>query len=260
MKNKINDLKTIMQLAQNDIKSRYANSFLGIVWAFVMPLITILVFWYVFQMGFKNLPVGDAPYILWFAAAYIPWVFFADIILSGSGSLVEYSFLVRKIKFNIGTIPIIKLISAFFVHAFFIVFLLMMFIIYGYDFSFYNLQIIYYTVATAIYGLGLVWLLSALTVFFKDMLSLVNVCVQIGFWVTPILWNEESMVDAGVARVLQLNPMNYIITGYRDSVIFNKWFWENPSGTIYFWSVTGIIFILGLVIFKKLKPFFADEV
>ena len=65
-------MNTILQLAKNDIRSRYSNSLLGIVWAFVMPLVTILVFWYVFQRGFKNLPVGDAPYILWFSAAYIP--------------------------------------------------------------------------------------------------------------------------------------------------------------------------------------------
>lgn len=260
MENKVSGLRMIIQLARNDIKSRYANSFLGIIWAFVMPLITILVFWYVFQMGFKNLPVGDAPYILWFSAAYIPWVFFSDMIISGSGSLIEYSFLVKKIKFNVGTIPIIKLVSSAFVHLFFIVFLFIMFGVYGYGFNPYNLQVIYYALATAVYGLGLVWLLSALSVFFKDMISIVNVCIQIGFWITPILWNEESMVDESVAKVLSLNPMHYIINGYRESFIFHNWFWENGSGTLYFWTVTIIIFIIGALIFRRLKPFFADEV
>jgi len=260
MENKSGAFRTIIQLAKNDIKARYANSFLGIIWAFVMPLITILVFWYVFQMGFKNLPVGNAPYILWFSAAYIPWVFFSDIIISGSGSLIEYSFLVKKIKFNVEAIPIIKLVSSAFVHLFFIVFLIVMFGVYEYGFNLCNLQIIYYTLATAVYGLGLVWLLSASAVFFKDTISIVNVCIQIGFWITPILWNEESMVDENVAKVLSLNPMHYIINGYRDSLIFNKWFWENGSDTLYFWTITIIIFIMGVLVFRRLKPFFADEV
>ena len=68
-----------------------------------MPLITILVFWYVFQLGFKNLPVGDAPYILWFSVAYISWIFFTDELISGSNSLVEYSFLVKKIHIHYRT-------------------------------------------------------------------------------------------------------------------------------------------------------------
>ena len=116
-------LHTLIQLSRNDIKAKYANSLLGIVWAFAMPLVTILVFWYVFHLGFKNLPVGNAPYILWFSAAYVPWIFFVDLTTFGCNSLVEYSFLVKKIKFNIQYIPIVKTLSALFVHVFFVIFL-----------------------------------------------------------------------------------------------------------------------------------------
>ena len=60
---RLDKVKTVFELSRNDIKARYSNSLLGIIWAFAMPLITILVFWYVFQLGFKNLPVGNAPYM-----------------------------------------------------------------------------------------------------------------------------------------------------------------------------------------------------
>lgn len=253
-------IRTLIQLSRNDIKSKYSNSLLGIVWAFAMPLVTILVFWYVFQLGFKNLPVGDAPYILWFSAAYIPWIFFVDITTAGCNSLVEYSFLVKKIKFDIEYIPLLKLISALFVHLFFIVFLVIMYVIYGYSISGYNLQIFYYTFATCALGLGLTWLLSSITVFFKDMNSLFSVIIQIGFWVTPILWNEETMVNETVKSVLSLNPMHYIVNGYRDSLLFHEGFWNNPKETISFWGITVFIWILGRIVFKKLSPFFADEV
>ena len=162
----MNGINTIFRLACNDIKSKYANSILGILWAFVMPLITILVFWYVFQVGLKNLPVADVPYILWFTVAYIPWIFFVDIVVSGSNSLVEYSFLVKKIKFEVELIPIVKLCSAFLVHLCFDLFLCVMYGYFGYEFKIYNLQIIYYTIAAGIYGLGLSYFLSAVVVFF----------------------------------------------------------------------------------------------
>lgn len=253
-------LRTLFQLARNDIKSKYSNSLLGIVWAFAMPLVTILVFWYVFQLGFKNLPVGDAPYILWFSAAYVPWIFFVDMTTSGCNSLVEYSFLVKKIKFNIEYIPMMKVLSAGFVHLFFICFLLVMYVFYGYGFSIYNVQILYYSFAAAILGLGMIWLLSAVNVFLKDMNSFYNVIIQVGFWVTPILWNEDTMVNASVKKVLTCNPMHYIVNGYRNSLLFKKWFWESPGETALFWGITAGFWLIGIFVFRKLKPFFADEV
>lgn len=251
---------TLIQLSRNDIRAKYANSILGIVWAFAMPLVTILVFWYVFQLGFKNLPVGNAPYILWFSAAYIPWIFFVDMTTSGCNSLVEYSFLVKKIKFNIQYIPFMKMISSLFVHAFFIIFLFVMYFIYGYRFNLYNLQVIYYTFCVCALGVGLTWLLSAINVFFKDLNSLYNVIIQIGFWITPILWNEDTMVDEGVKRVLAVNPMHYVVNGYRDSLLYQKGLWENPYETVSFWAITVAFIVLGRLTFIKLSPFFADEV
>ena len=256
----MNRLNTIVRLAKNDLRAKYANSLLGITWAFAMPLITILVFWYVFQLGFKNLPVGDAPFILWFSAAYVPWIFFVDITTTGCNSLVEYSFLVKKIKFDVDCIPAVKVISALLVHVFFIVFLLVMYLVYGFRFSIYNLQIIYYTLATCALGYGLARLLAAINVFFKDINSLYNIIVQIGFWVTPILWNEDTMENETIKHVLSINPMHYIANGYRDSLIFRKWFWNNMPETVCFWIITGSILIIGKVVFNKLSPYFADEV
>ena len=253
-------LQTLFQLAGNDIKSKYANSLLGITWAFAMPLATILVFWYVFQMGFRNPPIENAPYILWFSAAYIPWIFFSDVTTSGCNSLVEYSFLVKKIRFNVRYIPVVKLLSALFVHCFFILFLMGMYLFYGYDLQLYNIQLLYYTFCTSVLGLGLTWLLSAITVFFKDLNSLYSIIIQIGFWVTPILWNEDTMQVERVRRILAVNPMHYVVNGYRQALFEQQWFWENPYETVGFWAITALICIVGRFVFLKLEPFFSDEV
>ena len=95
----------IMNLARNDFRARYSASFLGAVWAFVQPLITILVFWFVFQMGFKSAPVDNIPYILWFIPAYVPWIYFSDILTSCAGCMQEYSYLVKKVRFHIEILP-----------------------------------------------------------------------------------------------------------------------------------------------------------
>ena len=251
---------TILQLALNDMKARYSNSIMGIIWIFLVPLVSIFVFWYVFEMGLKNPPINNVPYIIWFITAYIPWLYFSDIITMGSSSLIEYSFLVKKIRFNIEYIPLIKVCSAFGVHLFFMCFLFIMYRMQGYRFNVYNLQIVYYSIATTILGSVLAYLLSALTVFFKDMISVVNIGIQIGFWVTPILWNEGELIDTTVKRIISLNPMYYIVNGYRDSFIYERGFWEKPIETLYFWGITFILAIFANIFFRKLSPFFADEV
>ena len=253
-------LKLLLELARNDIKSRYSNSILGILWAFAIPMATIAVFWFVFQVGFRNVPVGDAPYILWFSAAYIPWIFFTDALTSGCHCLVEYSYLVKKIRFNAILIPAVKLLSALFVHLFFIVVLCVMRLCYGLPFTVHAVQMLYYSAAAGLFTLGLVYLLSAFTVFFKDTVSIVNIIVQIGFWVTPVMWNEETMLSDEVRHILKLNPMHYIVSGYRDCFLNETWLWNDSGNGLYFWTVTIILLFVGIGVFRKLSPFFADEV
>ena len=113
----------LLNLAKNDLKSRYAGSFFGIVWALIQPLVTILVFWYVFQVGFKTAPVNNVEFILWFAAAYIPWVYFNDGLMSTTNCLYEYNYLIKKIKFPVSLLPLVKVCSSAMIHSFFICFI-----------------------------------------------------------------------------------------------------------------------------------------
>ena len=68
------------------------------------------------------------------------------------------------------------------------------------------------------------------------------------------------MVNDSVRRVLGINPMHYIVNGYRDSLLFHKWFWEEPYETASFWIITIVFWVIGRMVFRKLSPFFADEV
>ena len=110
----------ILQLTIRDFKSRYLGSYLGLLWAFIQPVITILIFWFVFEVGFKSAPVGDSPFILWLMTGIIPWFFISESLASGTGSVVENSYLVKKIVFRVSMLPVVKLLSALVVHVFFV--------------------------------------------------------------------------------------------------------------------------------------------
>ena len=256
--------KLIMQLAKNDFKTKYAGSYLGIIWAFVQPIVTVLVYWFVFQKGLRSNGVNTSagisvPFVLWLVAGLVPWFFFSDALNGGTNALVEYSYLVKKVVFKISILPIVKVLSALFVHLFFILFTLVLYAGYRFYPDLFTLQIFYYSLCTFVFVLGLTYATSAMLGFFRDLTQIINILLQVGVWMTPIMWNIDTMdLPPVLITIFKLNPMFYVVAGYRDALINKVWFWERPAMTIYFWFVTAVILGVGLVIFKRLKPHFAD--
>ena len=251
--------KLVLSLAKNDFKTKYAGSYLGIVWAFIQPIVTILVYWFVFSVGLKAATVSDYPFVLYLVSGIVPWFFFQDALNGGTNALIEYNYLVKKVVFKISILPIVKIISALFVHVFFVVFALILCACYGYTPSLYTLQIIYYSICTFLLVLGLVYATSAIVIFFRDLTQIISIFLQVGVWLTPIMWDINMLSShPWLIKLFKLNPMYYVVTGYRDSMLGHVGIWNHASWTIYFWVVTILLFGLGSVIFKRLKPHFAD--
>lgn len=251
------DRTILWRLALNDLKAKFASSFLGIIWAFIQPLVTILVFWFVFEVGFRNPPVSNVPFIVWFVPAYLSWSFFSEALISGTNCLMEYSYLVKKVNFRVSVIPVVKIMSSAFVHLGFILFIFLILFVYELPCTPHNLQVIYYFFCLCFLLLGLCWLLAAVAPFVKDTTNIVNVFIQIGFWMTPILWDPDTM-NPLVRNILKLNPMFYICRGYRDCFVDHIWFWQRGYTNVFFWIETIVLFLMGAYLFKKLRPQFAD--
>jgi ABC-type polysaccharide/polyol phosphate export permease len=247
----------LLQLVIRDFKSKYLGSYLGILWAFIQPLITIFILWFVFQVGFKSVPVEDCPFLLWLVTGIIPWFFFADACGNTSQSIVEYNYLVKKIAFDIRLLPLVRLLSALIIHFFFLVVLILFYLVFQYPVSIHALQLVYYLGALLVLLLGGAYLTASILVFFRDVGQLVAMGLQLGFWGTPIFWSLD-MIPEKYHFMIKLNPVFYIINGYREALIYKKWFWENPGLTCYFWVFAFLLFITGVMVFIKLKPHFAD--
>lgn len=253
----IDDRKVIFDLGKNDFKAKYTNSLLGIIWAFMLPLTIILVLWFVFQVGFRSAPVDDIPFILWYIPAFLAWNFFTDAFGNGAACIFDYSYLVKNMKFRVSTLPVVKIISASFVHMFFIVFIFVMYAIYGRYPNVYNIQVIYYYFCMVVLLLGVTWIMSALSVFSRDVLNIISLIVQVGFWATPLVWDPSTMPRT-VQIIVKINPMYYICVGYRETFSAKIWFWEHPCLTAYFWAFALIQLAIGAYVFHKLRPQFAD--
>lgn len=253
-----NNKSLIFNLAKNDFRTKYVGSYLGIIWAFIQPITTILIYWFVFEFGLKSTsPIKGIPFVLWFIAGLIPWFFFQEALLNATNSLIEYSYLVKKVVFKISILPIVKIVSALFVHLVFIMFIILLFFAYGYSVNLHILQAIYYSFCTFFLALSVSYATASIIIFFKDLGQVIGILLQIGMWMTPIMWSY-TIVPVNLQWILKLNPLYYIVEGYRDTFINKVWFWERYNQTIYFWIISGLIFIFSTIIFKKLKPHFSD--
>ncbi len=253
----------IWKLAKNDFKKRYAGSYLGFLWALVQPVVTVLMYWIVFDKVFQTraqmVASGvEVPYVLHLTAGLVPWFYFSEAITNGTNALLEYSYLVKKVVFNISILPIIKLIAATFIHVFFVAVLLVVAAFYGYYPTIYTLQVIYYSFCLFILVLAMSYCTCAVVVFFRDLAQIINIGLQVGMWVTPILWNITMINDDNVITLFKLNPLVYIVNGYRNAIYGDEWFFEHFYSSTYFWIFTVTLFCVGSLIFKRLKVHFAD--
>ena len=189
LKELVKNRRLMWDLAKADFRKRFVGSYFGIVWMFVQPIVTVLIYWVIFgPYGFKSAPpVPNASYVQWLVPGIAPWFFFAEALNCGTGCLQEYNYLVKKVVFKVEMLPIIKLISCLFVHAFFVLIMFFVFLISGEMPNIAWLQVIYYAFAASMLALAISYFTSAIQVFFKDMAQIVSICLQFGMWMTPIM-------------------------------------------------------------------------
>lgn len=249
----------IWKLAKNDFRKRYAGSYMGALWAMAQPVVTVGMYYVVFDliMDAGGRSASDVPFVLFLTAGLVPWFFFSEALNNGTNAMLEYNYLVKKVVFKISVLPIIKIIAATFIHAFFVCILLVVAVIYGYYPSVYTLQIFYYSACLFVFVLALCYTTCSIVIFFKDLSQIINILLQIGMWATPILWDINTLNNRWIF-VLKLNPLVYIVNGYRSAVYEQQWFFQDFFSTMYFWIVTVVLFGVGAAVFKRLKVHFAD--
>lgn len=247
-----------ISLVKNDFKSRFNGSLFGILWAIVQPMITILVYWFVFSIGLRSGDRPDGtPYILWLICGMVPWFFFSEALGAVSNSFIEYAYLVKKVQFRLGIIPLIKIGSSLIMHGIFFVIATIVLNFYGYLADWFYLQILYYAAVASVLLVGLGLLFSSITVFFRDMSQIVGIIIQIGFWVIPIVWGAE-VLPPKLKIIFQMNPVYYIIEGYRESLLSGVPFWKHPVQMVYNFLLCAVVLVVGIKVFRKLRPNFSD--
>ena len=247
----------IMALAVSDFKGRFSGSYLGIFWGIIQPLSTILLFWFVFQVGFRSNPIDNVPFILWLAAGMIPWNYFYDAWFSGTGTFTSYSYIVKKVVFKIEVLPLVKAISSAILNLIFNGILIIIYCLYGRFMGFHLFDMLYFSFCLFVLTLGLSYITATLNVFIKDVGQFMGIILQILMWMTPLMWSY-NMIPESMSWFYKLNPLHYILNGYRESLINGRWFYYHWVQMIWFWIITITVLIIGRKLLNRMKDHFAD--
>ncbi len=243
----------LMVLAQRDIKVRYKQTVLGVAWAVIQPLATMLLFSLVFGRLAK-IPSDGLPYPIFVYAGLLPWTFFANAISTSGNSLVGQQHLISKVYFPRLIIPLSSIGTGLIDFAIAALILLAMMVYYGIGWSFNLLAVPFLVVAVIFISLGVGTLLSALTVSYRDFRFVIPFMVQFWMWATPVVY-PASMFPEKWQWVLFLNPMAGLIEGFRSAFLGRPFDWPGISISL---AVATCVFLLGIFYFEKMERRFAD--
>lgn len=252
-----NFFRTAMDFSVNDFKKKYSGSALGIAWAYIQTIMMVIIYWIVFQFGLRVGGASGTPFLAWFIAGYMPWMLFSDIISSSVGCMSEYSYIVKKVVFNVDIIPLAKIIVCMFIHFAFLLIVLVVAFAYGIFTGVYLLQILYYLIALLLLVIPLAFICSVVSAFFKDFGQIIGIVLNVLMWATPIVW-DFSIVSPEFTIFFKINPMFYIIDGFRNSILFGTSLFESIGNGIYFWLVVAFLWIKCMKIYRRLVPHLAD--
>lgn len=244
-------------LSWRDIKVRYKQTVLGVLWAIIRPLLTMIVFTFVFGRIAKMPVAGTAPYSIMVFAGLLPWQFFSNSLTESSNSLVGNERLITKVYFPRLIIPVSSVITSFIDFLISFALLLALFIIYRYTppVQIFLMPMFWIMAFLASFGPGLY--LTALNVKYRDFRYIIPFIVQFGLFISPVGYSSMQ-VGSKWQAIYSLNPMVGVIDAFRWCIVKDA---PNPMLQHPFYiSLTVIVFFMWLSIyqFRKMEKNFAD--
>jgi len=245
-------------LSWRDITVRYKQTVIGVAWALIRPVMTMIVFTVIFGRLAKLPTEGNAPYAIMVYAALLPWQFFASSLSESSNSLITNANLITKVYFPRLIIPastVVTNLVDFFI-SFVILLLLMGYYQYPPTMRFLLLPAFLLIAFLTSFGVGL--FLTSLNVKYRDFRYVVPFIIQFGFYVSPVGYSS-SIIPEKYRLLYSLNPMVGVIDGFRWAILGGKSMIYLP-GFLLSLSITIFFLIIGIGFFRKMEKSFADVI
>jgi ABC-type polysaccharide/polyol phosphate export permease len=244
----------LASLARQELRRTYAGSAAGIAWAVLTPLVPLVCFTAVFSLGLR-LELGRAPYVLSFAAAYVPWVLLSSAIGSGVGSIIAQRHLVKRVRFPLQIVSASSVVVQSLPHAFLLALTLVASLSSGYAGVRGLLLLPYFYGCAIVLAHGIGMMLSGLAVIVRDVQQVLPSLLNVWFWITPISWAPTALPPRGQA-LLAFNPAAYVVSGYRHALMPQAFSAPTAAEGVAFWTIAVAFMLIGAALFRRLRPHF----
>ena len=252
-KNIYNYRELLKNNVKKEIRGRYKNSVLGVLWTFLNPLLQLAVYALIFPLILRT---TQQYYVIFVCIGLIPWTFFITSVSQSAYTIIANGNIIKKVYFPREILPLSVVTSGMVNFLISTIIIIVFCFIYGLGLTKYILFFPLIMIVQFILQLGIAFILSALTVYFRDLEHFVQIILQVMFYATPIVYGKNDIPEA-FKFIINLNPMAHLINEYR--AIFYDQTTPNMKvlGLLFVLSVT--FCIIGYLIFKKLQKGFAEE-
>lgn len=238
---------------KKEIRGKYKKSFLGILWSFLNPLLMLMVYAIIFPIILKS---PEKNYVMFLMTALIPWTFFTTVITQGASTVIANGNILKKVYFPREILPISTVTSGLINFLISCIIIFIFLIITGIGFSKYIILLPFVIIIEYLLLLGIVFILSSITVYLRDLEHIIGVVIQALFYGTPIVYSL-STIPQQFMWVFKLNPMAYIVQGYRDILYYQTM--PDVSGLLMILGLSIVLVIIGYHVFNHLQRNFAEE-
>ena len=239
---------------KKDIRGKYKGSFLGVLWSFINPLLSVLVYAIVFPYIMR---IKVENYLIYLITGIIPWTFFTSSINMGLISVLSNADIIKKVYFPRIILPISTVTSCLVNFLISCLIIVLFCLGSGLGISFQILWLPLIALIQYVMLLGFTFILSAIEMYMRDIEHIVNFILSMAFYVTPILYTPDIFPEK-LAWVLKVNPMAYLVNAYRSIFFYQKMPDLIGIGVVSIFSI--FLFVIGYLIFEKLQKGFAEEV
>ena len=250
--------RTTMRLAIFESKAQHKGTVLGFLWSFIHPATQIFVFWLVFSIGLRGGgPIHGFPFLVWLMVGMMPWLFISSLLSGTSQCFRKSKSLISSMSMPLAIIPVQSVLVQLITHFWTMLVLSALLVIYGIRFNFTVIFLLYYAFATVAFFIGYAFVTSTISVLFLDFNKFLSSVIRLIFFISPIAWSFENL-SPQQAQILRLNPITYIIEGYRHSMLYGNTPMAHWRFGIYFWVLTLVMFLLGCWMHCRLRRKFMD--
>ena len=238
---------------KKEIRGRYKNSILGVMWSFLNPLLQLAVYAIIFG---ALLAGGDPTYHIYICVALIPWTYFTTTITQAAFTVIGNADIIKKVYFPREILPISVVTSGAVNFMISTIIILAFLFMAGLGVTPYILLYPVILLIQYLLLIGIAFIVSSITVYFRDLEHIIGVVLMAAFYGTPIVYKLEQL-PANLQVLMKLNPMTHLINAYRDIFYYQQM--PNITALGVLFAIALGLTIIGYFIFKKLQKGFAEE-